>query len=148
MKIYYFLEDIDLTIKQKKKISTWLQTVIQQEGYRLAHLNFVFCSDQYLHQHNKAYLGHDTLTDVITFDYATSASYIFGDIYISVERVKENAKIYEQPFLEELYTVMVHGLLHLLGYDDHATADKLLMREKELFYLKQLLPTLQMRDKC
>ena len=145
MKIYYFLEDVDLVIKHKRKISNWLQAVIQQEGYRLAHLNFVFCSDPYLHQHNKAYLGHDTLTDVITFDYATSASSILGDIYISIERVKENAKVYQQSFLAELYTVMVHGLLHLLGYDDHTPEDKSVMREKELFYLRQLL---QMMDKC
>jgi rRNA maturation RNase YbeY len=140
MNICYFLEEIIFKLKQKRKVSVWLQTVIQQEGYLLEHLNFIFCSDHYLHAKNKTYLGHDTLTDVITFDHASVEKTILGDIYISIDRVRENAKVYKQKTQEELYTVMVHGLLHLLAYGDTTIEEEIVMREKELFYIKQLLP--------
>ncbi|AXI23874.1 Putative rRNA maturation factor [Cardinium endosymbiont of Sogatella furcifera] len=138
MNIYYFSEKINFRLKQKRKISTWLQKVIQQEGYTLEQLNFIFCTDHYLHAKNLTYLGHDTLTDVITFPYATKPTTIWGDIYISIERVRENAKIYNRKMIEELYTVIVHGLLHLLAYNDHKPEERLIMREKECFYLNQL----------
>ncbi|WP_419241341.1 rRNA maturation RNase YbeY [Cardinium endosymbiont of Nabis limbatus] len=143
MNIYYFSEEISFRLKQKRKISTWLQRVIWQERYTLNQLNFIFCSDHYLHGKNITYLGHDTLTDVITFNYATDAQTIFGDVYISIERVAENAKTYHQKMVEELYTVMVHGLLHLLDYKDKKAEDQLIMREKESFYLNQLRPILK-----
>lgn len=138
MSIYYFSEEISFKLRQKRKITTWLQAVIQQEYYILDHLNFIFCCDLYLHAKNKAYLGHDTLTDVITFDYATSAKTVLGDVYISMDRVRENAKRYKRKVLEELYTVMVHGLLHLLTYGDQTAEEKMVMREKESFFLNQL----------
>ena len=136
MNIYYFSEEINFRLRQKRKISAWLQGVIEQEGYKLQHLNFIFCTDSYLHTQNITFLGHDTLTDVITFNYSTEAKTILGDIYISVERVRENAKAYNKKM--ELYTVMVHGLLHLLAYNDQNSEEILIMREKEYFYLKQL----------
>jgi len=140
MSISYFTESIRFKIRQKKKITSWLQAVIQQEGYKLSCLNIIFCSDNYLHQTNKSYLGHNTLTDVITFNYATMAQFIYGDIYISIERVKENAQCFQKSFVEELYTIMVHGLLHLLSYDDQTIEEKNIMRSKEFLYIKQLLP--------
>lgn len=141
MSIYYFSEKIKFNLRKKKEISTWLQRVIYQEGYKLHHINFIFCSDQFLYKKNKTYLNHDTLTDVITFNYAAQSKTIWGDIYISINRVRENAKSYKRKFLEELYTVMVHGTLHLLFYGDHTEEDKKIMQEKEFFYLSQLLPT-------
>ncbi|ROT47258.1 rRNA maturation RNase YbeY [Candidatus Cardinium hertigii] len=142
MDIDYFLEETYFRLKHKNKISVWLQIVIQKEGYTLDHLNFIFCSDPYLYTKNKAYLGHNTLTDVITFDFSTNAKTILGDIYISIDRVRENSKYYKRKIEEELYTVMVHGLLHLLSYDDQTMQEKIIMREKENFYLNQLLPIL------
>lgn len=138
MNIYYFSEEISFSLKQKRKIAAWLQMVIQQEGYTLVHLNFIFCTDSYLYTKNITYLGHDTLTDVITFNYATCAKTVFGDVYISIERVRENAKTYRRKMVEELYMVMVHGLLHLLSYNDQKMEEQLIMKEKEKFYLKQL----------
>ncbi|AWN82238.1 MAG: rRNA maturation RNase YbeY [Candidatus Cardinium sp.] len=133
--IDYFSEDINFKLKRKKEISLWLQAVIEQEGYALEQLNFIFCSDSYLHGYNKHYLNHDTLTDVITFDYATKEKTIYGDIYISIERIKENAAMYQEAFLRELYRVMLHGLLHLLTYKDATLDEKKLMRAKEAYYL-------------
>ncbi|WP_339044506.1 rRNA maturation RNase YbeY [Cardinium endosymbiont of Tipula unca] len=142
MRIYYFSEDIAFYLRKKRKISTWLQSVIEQERYTLDHINFIFCSDVYLHAKNKEYLGHDTLTDVITFDYSTIPKTVLGDIYISIERVRENAKYYNRKAQEELCTVMVHGVLHLLAYGDQTAEEEIIMREKEAFYLKNLLSTL------
>ncbi len=136
--IYYFSEETQFVLRQKRKITAWLQSVIQQEAHQLDGLTFVFCSDGYLHAKNKTYLNHDTLTDILTFDYATKAKTILGDIYISIERVRDNAKQYQTKPQEELYMVMVHGLLHLLGYDDHTAADTRIMREKERWYVAQL----------
>lgn len=145
MNIYYFLEEISFNLKQKRNISAWLQSVIQQEGYTLEHLNFIFCSDNYLHGKNITYLGHDTLTDVITFNYSTNPKTILGDVYISIERVRENAKIYNRKMVEELHMVMVHGLLHLLAYSDHKPEAQSIMKAKETFYLNQLGPTLALK---
>lgn len=142
MSIYYFSEDIGFSLRQKRKISAWLQSVIEQERYTSDHINFIFCSDVYLHTKNKEYLGHDTLTDVITFDYTTVPKTILGDIYISIERVRDNAKYYKRKAQEELYTVMVHGVLHLLAYGDQTVEEKVIMREKESLYLNNLLSTL------
>lgn len=133
MNIYYFSEEISFRLRQKRKISAWLQMVIQQEGYTLIQLNFIFCPDSYLHAKNITYLGHDTLTDVITFNYATDAKTVFGDVYISIERVRENAKMYKRQMAAELYMVMVHGLLHLLSYNDQKPEEKLIIRVKRIF---------------
>lgn len=148
MNIYYFSEEIGFRLRQKRKISAWLQRVIEQEGYTLDHLNFIFCADNHLHAKNITFLGHDTLTDVITFNYSTGAKTILGDVYISIERVSENAKTYNRKMEEELYTVMVHGLLHLLAYNDQKTDDQLIMREKETFYLNQLGPLLALKERA
>jgi len=141
--ICFFAEEVTFTLPAPAATAAWLQTVIHQEGYVLAHLNFIFCSDRYLHAQNIQYLQHNTLTDVLTFDYADTPGTIEGDIYISIDRVTVNAKIWQQPFIQELQTVMVHGVLHLLGYEDQTPATRALMRQKEAKYVaqKQCSPT-------
>ncbi|MCB0520129.1 MAG: rRNA maturation RNase YbeY [Lewinellaceae bacterium] len=117
-------------LDKAEKITRWLVKIIEQEGTSLRLLNFIFCSDQYLHQINVQYLQHDTLTDIITFPYA-SPPFIEGDIFISIDRVRYNAKKYAVPFEHELNRVMAHGLLHLCGYNDKTPEEQALMRQKE-----------------
>lgn len=118
-----------------ENISIWLKDVTNKEGKEIGELVYVFCNDDYLIEKNMHFLKHDTLTDVITFDYCYE-EIISGDILISTERVKANALKYDVDFLTELRRVMVHGLLHLLGYKDKRESDALLMRQKENYYLK------------
>lgn len=130
-----------ITFEHKQPIITkkWLQSVAKQEGKSISSLSFIFCSDDYLHQINVEYLNHDTLTDVITFQYSESESdSIEGDIFISIDRIQENANQFETTFDKELHRVMIHGTLHLLGYGDKSSEAKTLMTEKENFYLQQL----------
>ncbi|MHA7878050.1 MAG: rRNA maturation RNase YbeY [Bacteroidota bacterium] len=135
--IYFFAEEVSFKLPAPNATAAWLKTVIQQERYVLTHLNFIFCSDRYLHAYNVQYLQHNTLTDVLTFDYADTPGTIEGDIYISIDRVQANARTWQQPFMQELYTVMVHGVLHLLGYEDYTPAAKKQMRQKETQYMAQ-----------
>jgi probable rRNA maturation factor len=131
-KIHYFREAIAFRLPlSQKTITYWVEKIIEQEKYHLLHLSFIFCSDAYLHEKNVAYLQHDTLTDVITFNYAEKPKTIEGEIYISVERVRENATQYQRLFKEELYRVMIHGVLHLTGHKDATPAEKRTMRTKE-----------------
>ena len=125
---------IDTKIIQLKNSNDWLKKVIITEKKQLGEIVFVFCKDAYLLEKNIQFLKHETLTDVITFDYC-EGNQISGDILISVERVKENSEIFEVTFLNELDRVMVHGLLHLLGYKDKTREDAKLIRSKEDFYL-------------
>lgn len=125
---------IDTKIIQLKNSNDWLQKVITTEKKQLGEIVFVFCKDAYLLEKNIQFLKHETLTDVITFDYC-EGNQISGDILISVDRVKENSEIFEVTFLNELDRVMVHGLLHLLGYKDKTREDAKLIRSKEDFYL-------------
>ncbi|OJW68385.1 MAG: rRNA maturation RNase YbeY [Candidatus Amoebophilus sp. 36-38] len=129
--IYYFTEDIEFKLPDPQSTTDWIRKVIRQEGYQLISLNFIFCSDNYLYAKNLEYLHHDTLTDVITFSYAEKPQTIEGEIYMSIERVRDNASRYTSSFWDELYTVMIHGVLHLLGYKDDTLAEKETMREKE-----------------
>lgn len=139
--IHFFKEDVKfpLDIDTKKKGINWIQSVIAKEGKRIENLNYIFCSDKYLQQLNVRYLNHDTYTDVIAFDHSISPEIISGDIFISIERVKENCAKYNNSFLGELYRVMVHGVLHLLGYSDKKSTDKALMRQMEDKYLGLIL---------
>jgi rRNA maturation RNase YbeY len=115
-------------------INLWINSVIMEEGMILGELVYVFCNDEYLLKKNIQFLNHNTLTDVITFDYSEK-KIISGDILISTERVVENAKIFKVHYLTELHRVMVHGLLHLLGYKDKIEKDANTMRKKENYYL-------------
>ncbi|MDT0553620.1 rRNA maturation RNase YbeY [Urechidicola vernalis] len=118
-------------------VSDWLIDVIVNEGFSDGEINYVFCSDEYLLQKNIEFLNHDTLTDIISFDY-TMGKLISGDIFISVERVKENSKDFNVSFNNELCRVMVHGILHYCGYKDKSEEEKSVMRERENFYLAKL----------
>jgi len=134
--IHFCSEDITFSLKEKLKHKAWLNEVAKQEGKKILELTYVFCSDMYLLQINQEYLNHDTLTDIVTFDNSEDPKKIEGDIFISIERVKENGdKLGTSE--TELERVMVHGLLHLLGYKDKKKEDKALMTEKEDFYIKQ-----------
>ena len=134
--IQFCTEDITFSLKEKLKHKAWLNEVAKQEGKKIQELTYVFCSDEYLLQINQEYLNHDTLTDIVTFDNSEDPKKIEGDIFISIERVKENGNKLGTSETE-LKRVMVHGLLHLLGYKDKKKEDKTLMTEKEDFYIKQ-----------
>ena len=129
----YISENLE-EVKENKK---WIEGIVLSENKSLGNIVFVFCNDQFLLEKNIKYLNHNTLTDVISFDYSTKNK-IHGDILISVERVKENARLYNQKFSTELNRVMAHGLLHLLGYKDKSEADAKIMRSKENYYLSKL----------
>ena len=131
--INFFSEEIDFQLKNEEKTSLWLQKVANKEGFVVSAINYIFCDDEYLHKINMEYLNHDTYTDIITFDNSEDEDeqVLEGDIFISVERVKENAQTLKTTFEEEIHRVMVHGLLHLTGYDDHSDEDEKQMREKE-----------------
>ena len=132
-----FNYETDFKLKQPKTWSDWLGEVINEENREEGELNYIFCDDAYLHELNVKYLNHDTLTDIITFDY-TVGKRLHGDIYISVERILDNAKEYDVTFEKELARVMVHGVLHLCGYKDKSSADIIMMRAKEDHYISQL----------
>ncbi|MFJ1473501.1 rRNA maturation RNase YbeY [Capnocytophaga cynodegmi] len=116
--------------EQETVFQTWIEKIIVSEEKKLGELNYIFCDDNYLHQINVQYLDHDTLTDIITFDY-TEEQIISGDIFISVERVADNAKDFNVDFQTELLRVMAHGVLHLCGYKDKTDAESQQMRNKE-----------------
>ncbi|MDJ1473112.1 rRNA maturation RNase YbeY [Xanthocytophaga flava] len=136
--ISYFTEDTTFLITQKRSLTAWIKQVILDEGYQLELLNFIFCSDNYLLSINKQYLDHDYFTDIITFEQSEDPSTIEGDIFISIDRVKENADTFNTEFSQELYRVMIHGVLHLCGYMDHTPEEKEQMRDKESYYLRIL----------
>ena len=131
---YEYFETEEITeMNQNKK---WLNQVISNEAKEEGDITYIFCDDDYLLEKNIRFLNHNTLTDVITFDYCEGNS-VSGDIFISIERVKENSEVFKVDFLTELNRVMVHGLLHLLGYKDKTERESNLMRKKENYYLSK-----------
>lgn len=132
--ISYFSEDIKFELKGKLLNNRWIKMVIGSEIKKPGDIAFVFCSDHYILDINLKYLQHDYFTDIITFDYCEGER-ISGDLFISIDSVRENALLYGVAFEEELDRVMVHGVLHLLGYDDHTPEEIKVMREKEGYYL-------------
>jgi len=145
--IYFYSEDIRYPTRNKTKIKTWLQQVAKAEKKKIFHLNIIYCSDLYLLQLNKTYLNHHTLTDVITFEYTEEQNNLEGDIFISIERVKYNADELNISTSLELCRVMVHGLLHLMGYEDKTPSQKDKMRKKEDSYLIKLNTLLRGKTK-
>lgn len=133
--INFFNEDVDFTFKGKLALKKWLKLVAESEGYKLKTLNYLFCSDEYLHKINVEYLDHDTYTDIITFDNSEDEGNIEGDIFVSIERVRENAIELNSGFESEFKRVLVHGVLHLCGYDDHSDEDEAEMRRLENHYI-------------
>lgn len=134
--INFFNEETTFKPKQVKALREWLLNAIESENHTLAELNFIYCSDDYLLKINKEYLDHDTYTDTITFDNSESKGEILGDIFISIDRVRENAKTFKTAVKDELHRVMIHSTLHLLGFKDKTTKDKTEMTAKENKYLQ------------
>ena len=134
--INYFFEDTNFKFNKRRVTSKWLKGAIELENKRLGDISIIFCSDDYLLEINKQYLSHDYYTDVITFNYCED-DVISGDIFISVDTIAANAKEYGASFDNELCRVMVHGALHLVGYDDDCERNQLIMRQKEDFYLER-----------
>lgn len=133
--IHFFTEEVSYQLRKKTLLRQWISDTIKSEGYSLQELTFILCSDEYLLRINQQYLNHDDYTDVITFDNSDEAKTIQGDIFISIDRIKENAGRYHIPAARELARVMIHGTLHLLGYKDKTKAAKAIMTEKEDYYL-------------
>ena len=129
--------EIKFILNNQRELQKWIKEVIISENKILGDLNYIFCSDEYLLERNIKYLNHNSLTDIITFNFC-EGKIINSDIMISIDRVKENSTIFEHTFLDELHRVMIHGVLHLIGYDDQNEKEKEIMREKEDFYLKKL----------
>ena len=132
--INFFSEEISFTLKNKIKVRNWISETILQESRHLRELNIIFCSDDYLLNINRQYLNHDTFTDIITFDTGIGNDLI-GDIFISIERVRENASSLNIPEVDELHRVIIHGVLHLIGYGDKKPSQKMEMTAKEDIYL-------------
>lgn len=137
MSINYFAEDVSFPKIKRKLTSEWIKNTIVSEGKFTGDISLIFCSDDYLLDVNRKYLQHDYFTDIITFDYVENDQ-ISGDIFISVDRVKENAEKFSKTIENELNRILIHGILHLLGYMDKEGRDKELMTEKEDFYLDKL----------
>lgn len=132
--ILYNFQDTKFVFKYKSLNNRWLRMVAESEIRRIGDISIIFCSDNYILDINRKYLGHDYFTDIITFDYC-SGNVLSGDLFISVDSVKENSVEYGTEFEDELNRVIVHGILHLIGYDDHTDEDVKAMREKENYYL-------------
>ena len=133
--ITFFYEDIGFRLRSSPLTRAWIRKVIKAENKRLGELNYIFCSDEFLLGINRQYLEHDTLTDIITFDNSEEPDRIEGDIFISIDRVTENANKFNTSFPKELHRVMIHGALHLIGYNDKTPSQKKQMRKKEDSYL-------------
>ncbi|KAA5534179.1 rRNA maturation RNase YbeY [Paenimyroides baculatum] len=136
-----FNYETDFQLEKESDYERWIDAVIESEGKEPGEINYIFCDDEYLHNINMQYLNHDTLTDIISFDYCIG-DLISGDIFVSIERVQDNAKDYEVSFKEELLRVLAHGVLHYCGYKDKTQDEALLMRSKEqekinMFHVEQ-----------
>lgn len=136
-----FNYETDFELENEEAFENWIIDIVDSEASAVGEINYVFCDDEYLHKINVEYLNHDTLTDIISFDY-TVGNLIQGDIFISIERVKDNAADFKVDFEEELKRVMAHGVLHYCGYKDKSDDDAVLMRQKEeekikLFHVEQ-----------
>lgn len=134
-RVNFFCQDIDFSLKNPRKTKSWILQSIRSEKALCRELNFIFCSDNYLLEINQHYLNHDYFTDIVTFDNSEEEGCLEGDIYISIDRVEENAKTVSTDFDSELHRVMIHGVLHLLGFSDKTKAEKQTMRKKEDAYL-------------
>lgn len=136
-----FNYETDFTLNNESNYEDWITRIIDSEGFELGEINYIFCDDEYLHKINMEYLNHDTLTDIISFDYSVG-NLLQGDIFISIERVADNAKDFNVVFDDELKRVMSHGVLHYCGYKDKSPKDEALMRLKEdekikMFHVEQ-----------
>ena len=132
-----FYEKSDFKLKDKLMIKVWIQNTCEKENKKLGDLSFIFCDQKSFLKKNIKYLNHNTMSDVITFDYSSKEK-ISGDIFINIDCIVLNAKKFNTPFMTEFYRVMIHGVLHLIGYNDKSDSEKLKMREKEDIYLSEI----------
>lgn len=139
MAIHFFSEEIKFKLSQKIKRKNWLKKIAELENFQIGELNYIFCSDEYLYQINVDYLDHHTYTDIITFDNSEEDQKIEGDIFISIDRVKENASKHQQIEETEINRVISHGLFHLMGYKDKSKDQSEVMRSKEESAIKLFL---------
>lgn len=137
--IHFFTQNITLPLRERNRLKPFLSNLAKQEGKRLDSLNYIFCTDKALLAINKEYLNHDFYTDIITFDLSETPGQLSGEIYISIDRVRDNAKTQGTTIKEELHRVIFHGLLHLCGYKDKKPGEIRVMREKEEYYLRRYL---------
>lgn len=130
--IFFFSEDIDFKIKDEVEVTKWITSIIHSENFTIDNINYIFCSDMYLHKINLEHLNHDTYTDIITFDLSdNNSNTICSDIFISIDRITDNSKINTTRFEDELHRVLIHGALHLMTYNDKTDDQKMIMRKKE-----------------
>jgi len=141
--ILFFSEEINFTLRKKKLVRAWINASIELENKVAGSINYIFCSDNFLHKINVKYLNHNTLTDIVTFDNSSNDHEVSSDLFLSIDRIKENAKQYKVSFVNELHRVMIHGILHLLGYNDKTEMEKKTMRSKEDYYLTLLTKSLR-----
>ena len=132
--ISYYFQDTDFKFRDRRKTNEWLKLAAESEIRRIGNISIIFCSDNYVLDINQKYLQHDYFTDIITFDYC-EGDRLSGDLFISIDSVRENSVEFGTEFKDELNRVIIHGLLHLVGYDDHTEKDIKLMRSKENYYL-------------
>jgi len=136
---FHFL--VSCSLKDRGALKTFIVEILRREGKKLETINFIFCSDKYLLSLNQEFLKHNTLTDIITFEYSKEKDALASDIFISVDRVRANTVLFKTTFKRELHRVVFHGILHLCGYKDKKQAQQILMREKEDYYLSRYFDT-------
>ncbi|MDG2195061.1 MAG: rRNA maturation RNase YbeY [Polaribacter sp.] len=132
-----FNYETNFQLDTESSVRNWILSCIEKEGFKIGEINYIFCDDTYLHRLNVEFLNHDTLTDIISFD-NTVGKIVGGDIFISIERVKENAETFAVLFNDELHRVLIHGVLHYMGYKDKSKEEKEVMRNKENEHLSRL----------
>ena len=137
MAVFFYFHETDLKLDKRKSLKRFIEELFRAEGRHLAKLAYIFCTDEYLLSINQQYLQHDTYTDILTFDLSDSPRSVIGEIYISADRVRENAQKFGLSFENELYRVIFHGALHLCGQGDKTKNEQKAMRNKEEKYLKQ-----------
>ena len=137
MSISFNKADKNTTLAKRSVLKAFIEKAIKKEGLRIERLQYIFCSDKYLLGINKSYLQHDYYTDIISFDLSETKGKLIGEVYISIDRVKENAKNLRESFVNELHRVIIHGVLHLCGYKDKSSKESKKMREKENYYLNK-----------
>ena len=130
-KILFLKNKVHFRLADSKRLSSWINRIAKNEGFKIASLTFIFCSDRFVHAMNKKFLNHDELTDILTFDLSEKRGDLSGEIYISIDRVKDNATKFKVSFGQELKRVIIHGVLHLIGFDDKSVVKAQKMRDKE-----------------
>ncbi|MEI9808198.1 MAG: rRNA maturation RNase YbeY [Bacteroidota bacterium] len=134
-KVCFFFDNVKVSLKKRSELKRFIEIIFKMEKKKLAGLNYIFCSDKRLLEINRQFLAHDYYTDIVTFDFSENRKEIAGEIYISIDRVKSNARQFKVPVVSELHRVIFHGALHLCGYKDKNQAEKLKMTGKENLYL-------------